>query len=286
VRIDVFSIFPDYLEPLKLSLIGRAIEDGQLALQVHDLRDFTHDRHRTVDDTPYGGGAGMVMKPEPWGEALDTMLAAPAGVPTGESAGEGAERPVLLVPSPAGVRFTQAQAHELAGRDHLVFACGRYEGIDQRVIDWAHEGFDVRFVSLGDYVLNGGEVAAMVIIEAVARLIPGVIGNPESLEEESHEDGLLEYPVYTKPNTWRERQVPEILLGGNHGAIARWRRERSLERTARTRPDLLEALDPQNLDKKDRKFLEELRVELLEQDAPEAVEAVEAGLPGQSSGTD
>ena len=224
MRIDIVTIFPAFFDVLDVSLIGKARERGILDLRVHDLRDWTHDRHRTVDDTPYGGGAGMVMKPEPWGAVLDEVLS---------------EDAVLIVPSPAGERFSQPLARELAEEDHLVFACGRYEGIDQRVIDHYTERGRVRSVSLGDYVLNGGEVAAMAMIEAVSRLVPGVVGNPESLVEESHEDGLLEYPSYTKPPVWRELEVPPILLSGNHGAIAQWRRERSLERTQERRPDLL-----------------------------------------------
>ncbi|MDQ1606032.1 MAG: tRNA (guanine37-N1)-methyltransferase, partial [Microbacteriaceae bacterium] len=200
-------------------------------LGVHDLRDFTHDRHRTVDDTPYGGGAGMVMKPEPWGEALDSILdAAPP-----------AALPVVVFPSPAGELFTQKLAAELATEPSLVFANGRYEGIDQRVVDYASTRTTVRSISLGDYVLNGGEVATMAMIEAVGRLIPGVVGNPESLVEESHSDGLLEYPSYTKPAEWRGFGVPPVLLSGNHGAIARWRHEQQLERTREVRPDLLKA---------------------------------------------
>jgi len=224
VRIDIVTIFPAFFDVLDVSLIGKARERGILDLRVHDLRDWTHDRHRTVDDTPYGGGAGMVMKPEPWGAVLDDILS---------------EDAVLIVPSPAGERFTQPLARELAEEPHLVFACGRYEGIDQRVIDHYTARGRVRSVSLGDYVLNGGEVAAMAMIEAVSRLVPGVVGNPESLVEESHEDGLLEYPSYTKPPVWRDLEVPSILLSGNHGAIAKWRRERSLERTQERRPDLL-----------------------------------------------
>ncbi|MFH8250100.1 tRNA (guanosine(37)-N1)-methyltransferase TrmD [Microbacterium sp. B2969] len=224
MRIDIVTIFPGFFDVLDVSLIGKARERGILDLRVHDLRDWTHDRHRTVDDTPYGGGAGMVMKPEPWGEALDQMLD---------------DEALLIVPSPAGERFTQRLARELAEEAHLVFACGRYEGIDQRVIDHYSERGRVRSVSLGDYVLNGGEVAAMAMIEAVSRLVPGVVGNPESLVEESHEDGLLEYPSYTKPPVWRELEVPAILLSGNHGAIAQWRRDQSLERTHERRPDLL-----------------------------------------------
>lgn len=224
-RIDVVSIFPSYFDGLTLSLLGRARDAGILDLHVHDLRDWTSDRHRTVDDTPYGGGAGMVMKPEPWGLALDQL------------AGRG--HPTIVFPSPAGEVFTQATARELATHEHLVFGCGRYEGIDERVFEYAAELGDVRLISLGDYVLNGGEVAVMAMVEAIGRLIPGVVGNPESLVEESHEDGLLEYPSYTKPAVWRERAVPDVLLSGNHGAIAAWRREQQLERTRARRPDLL-----------------------------------------------
>ncbi|WGW13076.1 tRNA (guanosine(37)-N1)-methyltransferase TrmD [Saxibacter everestensis] len=248
MRLDVLSIFPDYLAPLRLSLIGKAQAAGTIRLSVHDLRDYTHDRHRTVDDTPYGGGAGMVMRPEPWGEAFDDLL----------STADGDPRPLVIVPSPAGIRFNQQLARELAIEPWLVFACGRYEGIDQRVFDHTATVARVIPVSLGDYVLNGGEVAAMAMIEAIARLIPGVVGNPESLTEESHEDGLLEYPVYTKPSTWRGLAVPEILLSGNHAKIDRWRRDESLRRTARQRPDLLQELPATELDKADLAILAEL----------------------------
>jgi len=224
VRIDIVTIFPEFFGVLDVSLLGKARQAGIIDVGVHDLRDFTHDRHRTVDDTPYGGGAGMVMRPEPWGEALDSVV-------TPES--------VVVFPSPAGERFTQATARELALEPHLVFGCGRYEGIDQRVIDHAGSVAPVREISLGDYVLNGGEVAVMAMIEAVGRLVPGVIGNAASLDEESHEGGLLEYPSYTKPAEWRGREVPPVLLSGNHGAIAAWRREQQLERTRARRPDLL-----------------------------------------------
>ena len=224
MRVDIVTIFPAFFDVLDVSLIGRARERGILDMHVHDLRDWTHDRHRTVDDTPYGGGAGMVMKPEPWGEALDQLLTDDA---------------VLVIPSPAGALFTQSMARELADEKHLVFACGRYEGIDQRVVEHYAARGRVRLVSLGDYVLNGGEVAAMAIVEAVSRLVPGVVGNPDSLVEESHEDGLLEYPSYTKPAIWRGYEVPPVLLSGNHAAIAAWRRERSIERTREHRPDLL-----------------------------------------------
>ncbi len=230
MRLDVVTIFPDYFAPLGLSLVGKAISAGTVELAVHDLRDWTHDRHNTTDDTPYGGGAGMVMKPEPWGEALDALEAMHPAPMT------------IVVPTPAGRPFTQELAYELASRPRLVFACGRYEGIDQRVIDHCRDHYEVVEVSLGDYVLNGGEVAALAITEAVVRLLPGVIGNPESLHEESHSAGnaqLLEYPNYTKPALWRERAVPEVLLSGNHALIASWRRDRAVERTRATRPDLL-----------------------------------------------
>ena len=231
MRIDVVSIFPSYFDGLTLSLLGRARSTGILDLHVHDLRDWTSDRHRTVDDTPYGGGAGMVMKPEPWGRALDALAD-----PSRPDAGE---RPTIIFPSPAGEVFRQSTARELSAREHLIFGCGRYEGIDERVFEEAADLGEVRLISLGDYVLNGGEVAVMAMVEAIGRLIPGVVGNPESLVEESHEDGLLEYPSYTKPSEWRGREVPPVLLSGNHGAIAAWRREQQLERTRRRRPDLL-----------------------------------------------
>ncbi|MHC2185015.1 tRNA (guanine37-N1)-methyltransferase [Rathayibacter agropyri] len=226
MRIDIVTIFPEFFGVLDISLLGRARQSGLIELGVHDLRDFTHDRHRTVDDTPYGGGAGMVMRPEPWGEAFDAILAPAAD-------------PVVIFPSPAGEVFTQATARELAEESALVFGCGRYEGIDQRVIEHTAERARVRMISLGDYVLNGGEVAVLAMIEAVGRLVPGVVGNPASLVEESHSDGLLEYPSYTKPASWRGLDVPPVLLSGNHGAIATWRHEQSVERTRRIRPELL-----------------------------------------------
>jgi tRNA (guanine37-N1)-methyltransferase len=229
MKIDIVSIFVEYLQPLRLSLVGKAIEKGIVDLQVHDLRDWTTDRHRTVDDTPYGGGAGMVMRPEPWGLALDAL--APSR-----------ENPRLLVLSPSGRTFTQSLAHELAAEQHLIFACGRYEGIDARVVEDAARRMRVDEVSIGDYVLSGGEVAAMVVIEAVVRLLPGVVGNPESLIDESHgaeNEGLLEGPVYTKPLSWRGLGVPEVLLSGHHERIAAWRRDQALARTRLRRPDLL-----------------------------------------------
>lgn len=239
-RIDVVTIFPGYLAPLELSLVGKARAAGLLTVDVHDLRSWTNDRHRTVDDTPFGGGAGMVMRPDVWGQALDEVLAADVDAAR-----------TVLIPTPAGEPFTQAMAEELAlllcAGGQLALACGRYEGIDARVGEhYAHTSdVWVREVSIGDYVLNGGEVAALVIIEAVARLLPGVIGNPDSLVEESHgAAGLLEYPVYTKPPSWRGREVPEVLLSGDHGRIARWRRRRAVDRTAQRRPDLIAALGP------------------------------------------
>ena len=230
MRIDLVTIFPAYFDALELSLLGKARDRGLLDVRVHDLRDAAHDRHRTVDDTPAGGGAGMVMKPEPWGEMLDGILGAPDAGPD----------PLIIFPSPAGEVFTQRMARELAHESHLIFGCGRYEGPDQRIFDEYAERGRIRLVSIGDYVLNGGEVASSAMIEAIGRLLPGVVGNPESLVEESHEeDGLLEYPSYTKPAEWRGRAVPPVLLSGNHAAIAAWRREQSLERTRRVRPDLL-----------------------------------------------
>lgn len=230
MRIDLISIFPDYFEPLRLSLVGKAIAGGIVELGVHDLRTWTHDRHRTVDDTPYGGGAGMVMMPQPWGEALDELVPAEAA-------------PTLILPTPSGRLFDQSLAAELAGKDWLLFGCGRYEGIDARVAEYAATRMQVLEVSLGDYVLNGGEVAALAMIEAIVRLLPGVLGNPESLAEESHGadlDGLLEYPVYTKPAQWRGLEVPDVLLSGHHEHVARWRAEQSRQRTAQRRPDLLD----------------------------------------------
>ena len=229
MRIDIVSIFPSYFDTLELSLLGRAKDRGLLDLRVHDLRDAAHDKHRTVDDTPAGGGAGMVMKPEPWGEMLDGIL----------TESDAADEPLIIFPSPAGEVFTQRMARELAGERQLIFGCGRYEGPDQRIFDEYADRGRLKLVSLGDYVLNGGEVATLAMIEAIARLLPGVVGNPESLVEESHEDGLLEYPSYTKPAVWRGREVPQVLLSGNHAAIAKWRLEQSIARTRRVRPDLL-----------------------------------------------
>lgn len=233
LAVDVITIFPNYLAPLRESLLGKAIERGQVRLGVHDLRAWTTDVHRTVDDTPYGGGPGMVMLPEPWGLALDAV--APA---------ERATQPRLIIPTPAGRPFTQAVAAELAAEPWLLFACGRYEGIDGRVAEYAGGRMAVDEVSLGDYVLCGGEVAVLAIVEAVARLIPGVLGNARSASEDSFTaavDGLLEAPAYTKPALWRGLAVPEVLLSGHHARIQQWRRERSLDRTRKRRPDLLDS---------------------------------------------
>lgn len=231
--VDVVTIFPDYLAPLSVSLLGKARERGLLDVRIHDLRTWTGDVHRTVDDAPYGGGPGMVMTPGPWGDALDAVLAA----------GGPAEQPVLIVPSPSGRPFTQALAAELAAEPWLAFACGRYEGIDARVLLDAAERFRVVEVSLGDYVLAGGEVAVLVIVEAVARLLPGVLGNAASHRDDSFApgemEGLLEGPVYTRPPVWRGLEVPAVLQSGDHARIARWRREQAVERTAARRPDLL-----------------------------------------------
>ena len=245
MRIDVVTIFPAYFDALELSLLGKARRSGALEVVVHDLRDHTYDRHRTVDDTPYGGGPGMVMRPEPWGAALDAVRAEHAASPD----------PLLVVPTPAGQLFTQRMAQQWVTEPGLVIACGRYEGIDARVVEVAAGTYRVVEVSLGDYVLNGGEVAALAMVEAVGRLIPGVVGNAESLTDESHADGLLEAPAYTKPDQWRGHEVPEVLLSGHHQEIARWRREQSVRRTARVRPDLIEALDPRATSPGDREVL-------------------------------
>jgi tRNA (guanine37-N1)-methyltransferase len=231
LRLDVVTIFPDYLAPLRQALLGKAIERGQVQVGVHDLRAWTDDVHRTVDDRPYGGGPGMVMLPEPWGRALDTV--APPEAP---------DQPLLVVPTPTGRPFTQAIAAQYALEPWLLFACGRYEGIDARVTEYAGQRMRVDEVSLGDYVLAGGEVAVLVIAEAVSRLLPGVLGNPQSATDDSFAagpDGLLEAPAYTKPAEWRGLSVPPVLLSGHHGEIVRWRAERSRERTAARRPDLL-----------------------------------------------
>ena len=226
LRFDLISIFPEYLAPLKLSLLGKAIEKGLISINIHDLRDQTKDVHHSVDDTPYGGGAGMVMSPAPWGDAIDQIS-------------NDLDQIDLIILTPAGKKFDQKMASYFAQRSQLLFACGRYEGIDARVGQYyaGKSNFKVHEISIGDYVLGGGEVAAMVIIEATARLLPGVLGNPDSLKEESHsiigssEDLLVEYPNFTKPAVWRGLEVPEVLLSGNHGAIAKWRKEQAERRT-------------------------------------------------------
>jgi tRNA (guanine37-N1)-methyltransferase len=226
MKIDAISIFPEFFDVLGLSLLGKAQEQKIISFEAHDLRKWTSDKHRTVDDSPYGGGAGMVMKPEPWGEAFDEIVPKDT-------------RSTIIFTTPAGVPFTQSLAKELSTKSHLLFACGRYEGIDQRVVEYAGSQAEVLEVSIGDYVLNGGEVAAVAMIEAICRLIPGVIGNADSLSEESHNFGLLEYPSYTKPASWRSLEVPEVLLSGHHAEIEKWRHEQSLGRTKTNRPDLL-----------------------------------------------
>lgn len=224
MRVDVLTIFPDYLAPLRQSLPGKAIDNGIVEIAVHDLRRWTYDVHHSVDDSPYGGGPGMVMKAPVWGEALDEVCTPGT---------------LLVVPTPAGLPFRQADAQRWSTEAHLVFACGRYEGIDQRVVDDAARRMRVEEVSIGDYVLAGGESATLVMIEAVVRLLPDVLGNPVSHQQDSHSDGLLEGPSYTRPPSWRGLDVPPVLLSGNHGKVAEWRREQSLQRTRERRPDLL-----------------------------------------------
>lgn len=221
MKITTISIFPEYFSPLELSLIGKAQSQSLIDFKGINLRDFTTDNHHSVDDTPYGGGAGMVMMAEPWGLAIDSILGKDSEID-------------LIILTPAGAKFNQKKAEKLSGAKHLVFACGRYEGIDTRVGDYYRgvSGVRVHEISIGDYVVNGGEVAALVIIEAVTRLIPGVIGNPASLDEESHNEvGALEYPTFTKPAIWREINVPEVLLSGNHGQIQKWRQEEAKRRS-------------------------------------------------------
>ncbi|WP_295807292.1 tRNA (guanosine(37)-N1)-methyltransferase TrmD [uncultured Corynebacterium sp.] len=278
MRIDVVTIFPEYLDPLRHALLGKAIEQGTLAVGVHDLRQWATDVHKSVDDSPYGGGPGMVMKPEVWGPALDDVSSGTAsasdlasalphlskprhddihGVESRVYAKPSAEeKPLLIVPTPAGEPFRQEDAQAWSAEEHIVFACGRYEGIDQRVVEDAAKRYRVREVSIGDYVLIGGEVAALVIAEAVVRLIPGVLGNRRSHEEDSFSDGLLEGPSYTKPREWRGLSVPDVLTSGDHAKVDRWRREQSLKRTLQRRPELLETAE---LDAADRAYLEALK---------------------------
>jgi tRNA (guanine37-N1)-methyltransferase len=285
VQIDIITIFPDYFGPLSVSLIGKAAERGDISFGVHDLRDWTYDVHHTVDDAPFGGGPGMVMKPEPWGEALDSI--APAGA-----------NPLLVIPTPAGLPFSQQHAARYAAEPWLIFACGRYEGIDGRVADDARSRMRVEEVSIGDYVLAGGEPAVLVMTEAICRLLPGVLGNAESAADDSFGfgaspfepgapgagspggpmAGLVEGPAYTRPRVWRDRPVPAVLLSGDHGAIARWRRDSALRRTAQNRPDLVARLAsadravsrakdaPVRLDEHDRTVLAEAGFPVTEED--------------------
>jgi tRNA (guanine37-N1)-methyltransferase len=241
MRVDVVTIFPEFFAPLDVSLLGKARDNGIVDVRVHDLREQATGVHRPVDDAPFGGGPGMVMKPEPWYAALRAIVAA----------GGPAERPRVVVPTPSGRLLTQALVEELAAEPWLAIACGRYEGIDRRVVDeWADDE-----VSLGDYVLAGGEVAALVLVEAVTRLLPGVVGNAESVADDSHTTGLLEGPVYTRPASYEGRDVPAVLLSGDHGAIARWRRDEALRRTAAIRPELLARVP---LDARDSTALDDL----------------------------
>ncbi|MEV0617888.1 tRNA (guanosine(37)-N1)-methyltransferase TrmD [Nonomuraea sp. NPDC050404] len=318
MRLDIVSIFPEYFAPLDVSLIGKARERGTLDVRVHQLRDWARDVHRTVDDTPYGGGPGMVMKPEVWGEAIDAVIGlsgddapgdgapgdgasgdlADGGLLSDDSSGGGASGdgasgdgasdggasdggasdggasdggfPRMIVPTPSGRPFSQELAQELADEPWLLFACGRYEGIDSRVMAEYSARMRVDEVSIGDYVLAGGEVAVLVMVEAIGRLLPGVLGNAQSAVDDSFAPGsmrnLVEGPVYTKPPVWREHEVPAVLLSGHHGNVARWRRDEAIRRTVRNRPELAAALDPATLDKHDRKLLEELSFRLQPED--------------------
>ena len=256
MRFDLISIFPEYFAPLTLSLMGKAEDAGLVSLASHDLREWASGKHRSVDDTPYGGGAGMVMRADVWARALDEVLATPLGADAAQEAPASSRR-VLAIPTPSGTPLTQGLVEDLAHADQIVVACGRYEGIDARVADhYRSAGVEVLEFSIGDYVLNGGEVAAMVLTEAVARLLDGFMGNPDSLVEESHSGaGLLEYPVFTKPREFRSLEVPEVLLGGNHAAIERWRRDRAIEKTVAVRPDLALSLDAASLSGPDRATL-------------------------------
>ena len=268
MRIDIVTIFPDYFGPvdsggqvgasgpLGVSLIGKAGARGDIDFRVHDLRRWTTDVHHAVDDSPFGGGPGMVMKPDVWGAALDAVLAEAAPTPAPAR---------LVVPAPSGVPFTQQLAAAYATESHLEFACGRYEGIDSRVVADARTRMIVDEVSIGDYVLAGGEAAVAVIVEAVCRLLPGVLGNEQSAADDSFGgaggamSGLLEGPVYTRPRSWRGLEVPDILLSGHHQAIARWQRDEALRRTAANRPDLIRRLATtgDGLDKRDRQVIAE-----------------------------
>ena len=299
MQIDIVSVFPEYFDVTELSLLGKAQEKGLVTIRAHNLRDWTHDVHHSVDDTPVGGGAGMVMKPEVWGQCLDDLLGFPDGsnlqqptpdqtadttdteeekeaakssgdksYSTASEAGSSADSheagtagPVLIFPNPSAPLFTQADATELSRAKRLVFGCGRYEGYDARIPDYyRNQGIDVREYSIGDYVLNGGEVAVSVMLEAITRLLPGFMGNPESIVQESYtgDEPLLEYRQYTRPTTWRGMAVPEILTSGDHGKVDRFRRDEAIRRTNRIRPDLIARLDCSTFDKHDRRLLEDL----------------------------
>lgn len=288
MKIDIVSVFPEYFEVLNLSLLGKAQAKGLVEVTAHNLRDWTHDVHHSVDDTPVGGGAGMVMKPEVWSECLDELLqlepavventeniedsadsydTADSGTAQSSADAENSEKtdiarssagPVLIFPNPSAPLFTQQDATELSHADHLLFGCGRYEGYDARIPQYYRaQGIDVREYSIGDYVLNGGEVAVSVMLEAITRLLPGFMGNAESIVEESYtgENALLEHRQYTKPAEWRGIKVPDVLLSGNHAKVDRFRRDEALQKTDELRPDLIEALDCAKLDKADRKTL-------------------------------
>ena len=233
MRVDLITIFPDYFAPLKLSLFGKAQEAGLVEVEIHDLRSFTLDKHNTVDDSPYGGGPGMVMSPVVWGDAIDSVLR------------QTKSKPVLVVPTPSGKVFNQEMAIKLASFEHLVFINGRYEGIDSRVVEHyqqSGEFSEVLEISIGDYVLAGGEVASLVILEATSRLINGVLGNEDSVTDDSFAPGamqnLLEGPIYTRPASWQGLNVPEVLMSGDHAKIAQWRKDEAIKRTRKFRPDL------------------------------------------------
>ena len=299
MQIDIVSVFPEYFDVTGLSLLGKAQEKGLVTIRAHNLRNWTHDVHHSVDDTPVGGGAGMVMKPEVWGQCLDDLLDMPDGsalqLPTMDQTTDTADTeeekeamkssgdkshgiaseadpsadsheadlagPVLIFPNPSAPLFTQADATELSRTERLIFGCGRYEGYDARIPDYyRNQGIDVREYSIGDYVLNGGEVAVSVMLEAITRLLPGFMGNPASIVQESYtgDEPLLEYRQYTRPTTWRGMAVPEILTSGDHGKVDRFRRDEAIRRTSRIRPDLIARLDCSTLDKHDRRLLEDL----------------------------
>lgn len=279
MRFDLISIFPDYFAPLRLSLMGKAEDAGLVQLHAHDLRDWATGKHRSVDDTPYGGGAGMVMRADVWARALDDVLSVPLAARGAEDA-PASPRRVVAIPTPSGTPLTQPRVEDLARADQIIVACGRYEGIDARVAEHYHGvGVEVVEFSIGDYVLNGGEVAAMVLTEAVARLLDGFMGNPDSLVEESHSGaGLLEYPVFTKPREFRSIEIPEVLLGGNHAAIERWRRDRAIEKTVRVRPDLALSLDASSLTPEDRATLAHCGVAYPQAGAAERLDVRLAGL--------